>query len=154
MGRKDLGLSVRVAGLSALPASARKPRLLEEAVRRAFAAAGRRAAGEVAVVILPRARMRAMNREFLGHDWDTDVIAFHHEVPPGVPAAEVPLGDIFVSAWQARRQAREQGHSVLRETLTLAAHGALHLAGYDDDTPASKARMFRLQDRALEGLGA
>lgn len=154
MGRKDLGLSVRVAGLSALPASARKPRLIEEAVRRAVAASGRRAAGEVTVVVLPRARMRAMNREFLGHDWDTDVIAFEHEAPPGVPAAEVPLGDIFVSAHQARVQAREQGHSVLREVLTLAAHGALHLAGHDDDTPAGKARMFRLQDRALEDLGA
>jgi probable rRNA maturation factor len=154
MGRKEPLLKVRVAGLSALPASARKPRLVEEAVRRAFAAAGRRAAGEVSVVILGRARMRAMNREFLGHDWDTDVIAFDHEPPPGVPRAEVPLGDVFVSAWQARLQAREQGHSVLREVLTLAAHGALHLAGHDDDTPARKARMFKLQDRALEGLGA
>lgn len=95
-----------------------------------------------------------MNREYLGHDYDTDVISFRHERVPGVPAAEAPFGDVYVSAWMARRQAAELGHSVLREALTLAAHGALHLVGHDDDTEARKARMFRLQDRILARLGA
>lgn len=134
-----------MAGLSALPASARRPRLFERVVRLACPAAS----GEIAVVLLPRARMRAMNAEYLGHDYDTDVISFRHEAPPGVPAAEAPFGDVYVSAWMARRQAAELGHSVLREALTLAAHGALHLAGHDDHAPADKARMFQAQDRIL-----
>jgi rRNA maturation RNase YbeY len=152
MGRE--GLTVRVSGLTALPPSARRARLYEAAVRRAFARAGSRARGEVAVVFLPRARMRTMNRQYLGHDYDTDVISFAHDPVPGLPAAERPLGDVFVSAWMARRQAAEQGHSVLREALTLTAHGALHLRGLDDATRAQRARMFRLQDRVLEDLGA
>ncbi|MDX6768848.1 MAG: rRNA maturation RNase YbeY [Elusimicrobiota bacterium] len=147
MGR-EVRLTVRVAGLSALPAAARAPRLFEEAVRLACG----RASGEVSVVVLPRAKMRAMNREYLGHDYDTDVIAFRHERVPGVPPAESPYGDVYLSAWMARRQAAELGHSVLREALTLAAHGALHLAGHDDGSPAERARMFRAQDRILARL--
>ena len=149
MGRKA-GLSVRVAGLTALPAAARKPALFERAVRLACG----RASGEVSVVVLPRAKMRAMNREYLGHDYDTDVISFRHERVPGVPANEAPFGDVYLSAWMARRQAAELGHSVLRESLTLAVHGALHLVGHDDHAPAAKARMFRLQDRILARLDA
>ena len=146
-------LSVRVAGLKSLPASARRPRLFEAAVRRAFAREAPRARGEVSVVFLSRARLRAMNREYLGHDYDTDVISFSHERVAGIPAAEQPLGDVYVSAWLAARQARELGHAVLREALTLVAHGTLHLIGHDDATARGRARMFRLQaeiaDRVL-----
>ena len=150
MGRE--GLTVRVAGLSSLPASARRPRLIEAAVRRAFALERSARQGEVAVVFATRAKMRALNRQFLGRDGDTDVIAFEHEPAPGPPAAETPVGDIYVSGWLAARQAKEQGHSILREALTLAAHGALHILGHDDRSPRDKARMFRRQDEVLAAL--
>lgn len=147
MGRAA-GLSVRVAGLAALPASARKAALYEKAARLACP----RGKGELSIVFLSRSGMRAMNLEYLGHDYDTDVISFEHERVPGVPASEQPFGDVYVSAWMARQQAADQGHSVLREALTLAAHGALHLAGHDDTAPGPKARMFRAQDRILAAL--
>jgi probable rRNA maturation factor len=142
-------LNVRVAGLTSLPASARKARLLEAVVRAAFKSAAPRARGEVAVVFLSREKMRAMNREYLGHDYDTDVISFSHDPVAGVPVAERPLGDVYVSSWMAARQARELGHPVLREALTLAAHGTLHLIGHDDATARGRARMFRLQDELV-----
>jgi probable rRNA maturation factor len=149
MGRADR-LTVRVAGLGTLPATARKARLIEEAARLACP----RAKGELNVVFLTRSQMRAMNREYLGHDYDTDVISFAHEPMPGVPKGEQPFGDVYVSAWMAKQQAADQGHSVLREALTLAAHGALHLAGHDDTSPGPKARMFRAQDKILAALRA
>lgn len=152
MGRQVL--NVRVSGLSSLPRAARKKALFEEAVRRAFALERSRRRGEVAVVFVPRAEMRALNRQYLGHDYDTDVISFAHEPLPGVPAAETPVGDIFVSGWMAGRQAKELGHPVLKEALTLVAHGALHLLGHDDHAPKDKARMFKRQDEVLEALGA
>lgn len=152
MGRQEL--TVRVSGLSALPAAARKPALIEAAVRAAYARERPKARGEVSVVFVTRARLLGINRQFLGHDYDTDVITFEHEPVPGVPAAETPLGDIFISGWMTARQAREQGHSVLREALTLAVHGALHLLGHDDHAPKAKARMFRRQDEILAEVGA
>lgn len=147
MGRADR-LTIRVSGLSALPAAARRPRLIAEAARLACP----RGAGELSVVFLSRAEMRAMNLEYLGHDYDTDVISFSHERVPGLPAGEQPFGDVYVSAWMARQQAADQGHSVLREALTLAAHGALHLAGHDDTAPGPRKRMFAAQDRILARL--
>lgn len=147
-------LTVRVDGLSALPRSARKPALYAAAVRRAFALERSKLRGEVSVVFVGRAEMLALNRRYLGHETDTDVIAFAHEPVPGVPAAESPIGDIYISAWMAARSAKELGHPVLRETLTLAAHGALHLLGHDDHAPRAKARMFRRQDEVLAALRA
>ena len=147
-------MTVRVAGLSALPLSARKPALIGAVVRRAFALEKSRLRGEIAVVFVTRAKMLGINRRYLGHDADTDVVTFGHEAVPGVPAAEQALGDIYISGWMAARSARELGHSPLHEALTLAAHGALHLLGHDDHAPRAKARMFRRQDQILAALRA
>jgi probable rRNA maturation factor len=151
MGRE--GLTVRVSGLDQLPRAARKRALIAAAVRRAFALEKSRRRGDIGVIFVSRAEMRSLNRQYLGHRTDTDVITFEHERFPGVPASEQPIGDIFISGWMAARSAKELGHSDLRETLTLAAHGALHLLGHDDHSPKAKARMFRRQDDILEGLG-
>ena len=152
MGRESV--TVRVAGLGTLPRAARKPALIEAAVRRAFALEKSRLRGEIAVVFLTRAKMLGINRQYLGHDVDTDVVTFRHEPAPGVPAAEQPLGDILISGWMVAQSARELRHSPLNEALTLAAHGALHLLGHDDHEPRAKARMFRRQDEILAALRA
>ena len=152
MGRGRL--TVRVAGLSTLPRAARRSALYAQAVRRAFALEKSRLGGEVAAIFVTRSKMRALNRQFLGHDYDTDVITFSHDPLPGIPSGERPLGDIYISGWMAARQARELGHTVTREAVTLVAHGALHLLGHDDHAPRDKARMFRRQDKILAALSA
>lgn len=95
--------------------------------------------------------MRALNKRHLNHGHDTDVIAFNHDAPP-VKIADLPFGDIYVSAYQARAQAADMGHSVLVEVLTLVVHGTLHLLGYDDSTAKKKAVMFRRQDLVLSSV--
>lgn len=106
-------------------------------------------------MFLDRRRMREMNRRFLGHDYDTDVISFSYPRPRR-NAGDSPFGDVFVSAHMARRQAKSLGHSVLTEVLTLAVHGTLHLLGYTDASSLQKARMFRRQGsivRRVHGKG-
>jgi probable rRNA maturation factor len=153
MGRKN-GLIIVVAGMASLPPAARRAALYRKAVRLAFASSKRSAAlaGEVNVVFLTRAAMLRMNRHYLGHDYDTDVIAFPHDAPPAIAGDDRPIGDIFISSWMTRRQAKALGHSAAREAATLAAHGALHLTGHDDHRPAAKARMFKAQDRIVASL--
>lgn len=138
--------------MSSLPETARRAALYRKAVELAFATSRRKFRGEVNVIFLGRAEMLRMNRHYLGHDYDTDVIAFSHEAPRAIVGDDLPLGDIIVSSWMTRRQARELGHSVATETATLVAHGALHLLGHDDDSPAAKARMFKVQDRVVAAL--
>jgi probable rRNA maturation factor len=131
---------IKVHNLSLLPASARKPRSIAAIVKKTLG----KKKGDVNVVILDRADMKRMNKRYLAHSHDTDVIAFNYDEPPA-------LGDVYISAWAARKQAVDLGHPVLREVLTLAVHGSLHLLGYDDHRPKDRAKMFRRQDAILAG---
>ena len=139
---------IGVSALSLLPSSARRRKLIEKAVLATFRSEKRRVPGEISVIFMDRAKMRRLNKQYLDHTHDTDVIAFNYDAD--VPGA--PFGDIYISAFQARRQAKELGHPVLKEVLTLVVHGTLHLLGYDDATPRQKAVMFRKQDAVLSRL--
>ncbi|MBI4350900.1 MAG: rRNA maturation RNase YbeY [Elusimicrobia bacterium] len=89
--------------------------------------------------------IKALNRRFLGKDRLTDVLAFNF--PPS-PAPGADWGEIYICLPAAARQAKALGHSLLTELLVLAVHGALHLAGVDDGTPA-KRRAMNLRTAAL-----
>jgi len=132
------------------------------------------AAGEVCVVFASDAQVHALNKRFLSHDRETDVISFNYprvKFPAGLAARtgrpalrgkgggappegmeEFPFGDVYVSLGVAKRQAKALGHSLAREAVTLAVHGTLHLVGYDDAKPAGKARMFKRQDALVASL--
>jgi probable rRNA maturation factor len=142
-------MTIRVFGTSLLPASARKPRDIIQVCRRVLKNEEAKSRGELNVVFLDRRRMQILNQRFLGRDRDTDVIAFAYAEDPGPVRGAKPFGDIFISAFQARRQAAQQAHPVLAEVLFLTAHGTLHLLGYDDSTSRRRAVMFRKQEHAL-----
>jgi len=122
------------------PAVKRRSAPLARAVRKALP----RARGEVNLVFVGGPEIIRLNKAFLGKSHRTDVIAFNY---PPCPAPGAPFGDIFVCLPQARLQARELGHPLQRELLLLALHGALHLAGMDDDTAARRAAMHRRAER-------
>ena len=144
---------VQVAGLRLLPPSARKPKRIKEACRRTLKNEKADGFGELNIVFLGRKEMRALNKRYLVHDYDTDVIAFPYASPAAVGRGrDKPFGDVFISVHQAKIQAEELGHPLLTEVLTLVIHGTLHLLGYRDDTPRRKAAMFRAQDRLLRAL--
>ncbi|MBI5241757.1 MAG: rRNA maturation RNase YbeY [Elusimicrobia bacterium] len=144
-------MTIRVFGAALLPPAARRPRTISAVCRRVLVLEKVRSGGELSVVFLDRRRMRALNRRFLGRTHDTDVIAFCYAEDAGPLKGEKPFGDVFISAYQARLQAADQGHDVLTEVLFLAAHGTLHLLGYDDDTARRRAAMFRKQRLVLPG---
>ena len=67
-------------------------------------------------------------------------------------AGEMPFGDIFVCADRAKRQAEKFGHTFLKELLILAVHGALHLAGMDDNTPEKRLKMQKKAEKIVEAV--
>ena len=89
--------------------------------------------------------IKKLNKAFLGKDRLTDVIAFN--LPPA-PVPGSPWGEIYICVPVAARQARALGHSLVAELLVLTVHGALHLAGWDDATPALR-RAMNLKTAAL-----
>ncbi|MDT8286344.1 MAG: rRNA maturation RNase YbeY [Elusimicrobiales bacterium] len=144
------------------PAVKRGRALLARAVRKALP----RARGEVNLVFVGGPEIIRLNQSFIGKSHRTDVIAFNYpscrnnEPPayqvqgamPPCPAPGAPFGDIFVCLPQARLQARELGHPLKRELLLLTLHGALHLAGMDDDTAARRSAMHRRAEKMAAGL--
>ena len=98
-------------------------------LNRALQLAGGRAR-ELSLVICGDRRMRTLNRRYRGRDKTTDVLSF----PPGEGAAEGFLGDLVVSAPEARRQARAARVPFRSVMEKLLLHGLLHLLGYDHET--------------------
>lgn len=112
--------------------------------------------GQVTLVITDDQGIRELNRDFLGIDAPTDVLAFSAQEGDGsfVAAPEMRgyLGDVILSYPRALAQAGEFGHSVELEFNLLIVHGILHLLGYDHTGEEEKAIMWARQDTILRGL--
>ena len=94
--------------------------------------------GEVNIIFVGGREILQINKEYLGHNYITDVISFGY---PFDKKQGGPFGDVFVCVEQAKKQAKDLPHSALFETAVLAAHGTLHLIGYDDNTPELRNKM-------------
>ena len=115
------------------------------------------------LVFVDDAAMRELNRRYRRKDRTTDVLSFGQSLrrrAKGLSAAAslrreadgtLELGDIVISGAQAARQARRRRWPLATEVAFLAAHGALHLLGYEDDTGAGYREMLRLGRAALKG---
>lgn len=114
---------------------------------------------EVAVIFVDDAEIAALNEEHRGLAKPTDVLSFPQlegqEIagPPAEAGKPLLLGDIVISLERALAQAEEYGHSFAREVGFLAAHGTLHLLGYDHDTPEKEAAMHARAEAVLGALG-
>jgi probable rRNA maturation factor len=111
------------------------------------------AEGEVTLVITDDEGIQELNRDFLGKDAPTDVLAFSAREDGGpfltAPDAGGYLGDVIVSYPRAVAQAEDQGHPVERELDLLIVHGLLHLLGYDHAGEEEKALMWSRQEAIL-----
>ena len=89
---------------------------------------------ELSVVLVNNRAIRRLNRSWRGVDSVTDVIAFPLD-KESAKHGEPILGDVIISIEQAKKQARQFGHSLTTELRILLTHGILHTLGWRDDTP-------------------
>jgi len=112
--------------------------------------------GQVSLVIVGDEDIRALNRDYLGRDAPTDVLAFAAQEMAGpfvaAPEAAAYLGDVIVSYPRGVAQAQEQGHPIEQELDLLIVHGVLHLLGYDHADEEERAAMWARQDEILRSL--
>lgn len=83
------------------------------------------------------------NREYLNHDYYTDIITFDYTRHDKIG------GDIFLSLDTVRSNAEEMHEPYERELLRVIAHGVLHLCGIDDKGPGEREVMEAHEDAAL-----
>ena len=105
---------------------------------------------EFNVVVVNKDYIHELNKNYRDKDMETDVISFALEDDKTFNPEERVLGDIYISIDRVHSQAREYGHSEIRELCFLAVHGMLHLLGYDHMTKEEEQEMFSLQDKILE----
>ena len=101
------------------------------------------AVGNINYIFCSDERELAVNREFLGHDYYTDVITFDYST------AQTLNGDIFISLDTVRYNAEMVGCRFEDELLRILIHGVLHLTGQGDKTPETKAQMTAKEEKAL-----
>jgi probable rRNA maturation factor len=97
---------------------------------------------QITVRIVGDEEGRALNREFRGKDYATNVLTFDYEQTPMV------LADLILCAPVVAREAREQRLPIEAHYAHLLVHGALHAQGYDHEHDEAEARI--MEDRESE----
>lgn len=104
---------------------------------------------ELNLVFVDIEEMTELHIKWMDEGGPTDVLSFPMDMPePGNEA--VTLGDIVIAPVVAAEQAATAGHSIDHEIFILAAHGLLHILGYDHATPAEEKAMFTLQEKLVK----
>ena len=99
--------------------------------------------GNINYIFCSDERELEVNRQFLGHDYYTDVITFDYST------ASTLNGDIFISLDTVRSNAEMVGATFEQELLRILIHGVLHLTGQGDKTPETKVQMTEKEEKAL-----
>jgi probable rRNA maturation factor len=113
--------------------------------------AARRRSGELSIVLVDDVEGRAMNLQYRGRDYATNVLSFPVELPDGLRSPL--LGDLIVCAPVVAREAIEQHKKLADHYAHMVVHGTLHLLGYDHIDDADAERMEALETRILAKLG-
>ncbi len=102
--------------------------------------------GELNYIFCDDEKILAVNREFLQHDYYTDVITFDYTTRTRVN------GDIYISLDTVASNAQQEGVPYLQELHRIIIHGLLHLTGQADKTPETKAQMTAKEEDALQRI--
>ncbi len=100
--------------------------------------------GEINVVFCSDDYLLEMNKQYLSHDYYTDVITFDYA------EGKIISGDIFISIDRVGENAKKFGVSSGDELLRVIIHGIMHLCGYKDSTETEKNQMRKMENKYLK----
>ena len=102
---------------------------------------------QLTVRIVDEDEGRALNRDYRGRDYATNVLTFDYQRGP------VVMADLVLCAPVVAREALEQHKPLEAHYAHLVIHGALHAQGWDHEQAADARRMEALEVQVLQGLG-
>lgn len=109
-----------------------------------FTKEGKRALDNLNYIFCTDEYLLQVNRNFLQHDYYTDIITFDLSDMP-----KTVSGEIYISIDRVKDNAATQGVSFTEELHRVIFHGALHLCGYKDKKPAEVKVMRKAEDKYL-----
>lgn len=110
---------------------------------KAVAASYGKRVGEIAYIFVDDEKILEVNRQYLGHDYYTDIITFDY------CEGDVISGDLFISLDTVRTNAEQVGTTYEEELHRVIIHGILHLCGINDKGPGEREIMEAAEDKAL-----
>ena len=121
-----------------------KKREVTEWIKQVAANYGKRV-GEVAYIFCNDEKILEVNRQYLQHDYYTDIITFDYTEGSRIS------GDLFISLDTVRTNAEQFADGDYhRELHRVIIHGILHLCGINDKGPGEREQMEAAEDRALK----
>lgn len=102
-----------------------------------------REVGDIAYMFVNDERIIEINRQFLHHDYFTDIITFDYD------ELNTINGDIAISVDTVKSNARALGKAYIDELHRVIIHGILHLCGINDKAPGEREIMEAAEDKAL-----
>lgn len=102
--------------------------------------------GDVVFIFSRDKTVRKINREFLKHDYNTDVISFDFNENNFIN------GEVYISVDTVRRNSVKYNTSLYEEIIRVLIHGTLHLLGYTDGSKEERIIMFDYQERLVEEI--
>ncbi|MGM9696537.1 MAG: rRNA maturation RNase YbeY [Alloprevotella sp.] len=103
--------------------------------------------GEIAYIFVDDEEILRVNREYLQHDYYTDIITFDYT------EGDTISGDLFISLDTVRTNAEQFDKPYEEELHRVIIHGILHLCGINDKGPGEREIMEAAEDKALALLG-
>ena len=114
-------------------------------IRRVAATYGKRV-GEIGYLFCDDEHILSVNREYLNHDYYTDIITFDY------CEGDTLNGDLVISLDTVRTNADKFGKTYDEELHRVIIHGILHLCGINDKGPGEREQMEAAENRALSLL--
>ena len=108
---------------------------------------------EISLTFVDVTEMEELHIKWMDEPGPTDVLSFPMDMPEN-PGDAVTLGDIVIAPTIAANQAAAAGHSADQEIFILAAHGLLHILGYDHANKEDEKVMFALQEDLVKNWQA
>ena len=110
---------------------------------KAVAASYGKKVGEIAYIFVNDEKILEVNRQYLQHDYYTDIITFDY------CEGDVISGDLFISLDTVRTNAEQVGATYEQELHRVIIHGILHLCGINDKGPGEREIMEEAENKAL-----
>lgn len=134
--------------ISFLTENIKMPKLDRKAVRAWITAVAAtyegRKVGDLSYIFCNDERILEVNKEFLGHDYYTDIITFDYSEPSKIS------GDMFISLDTVLSNSFKFHTSYDKELMRVIIHGVLHLCGINDKGPGERAVMEAAEEKALD----
>ncbi len=105
-------------------------------------------AAQITLRVVDAEEGRALNRDYRGKDYPTNVLTFAYGEEDGLLT-----GDIVLCAPVVEREAREQGKELRAHYAHLTVHGMLHMQGHDHETDAEAREMEAIEVEIMRRLG-